>query len=79
MAELLAADPDELRMLVQARMPYGKYAGRLLVDLPEPYVVWLVRNQLPEGRLGQRLLAIYEIKVNGLEPLLEPLGPKEER
>jgi len=79
MAEVLAADPNELRLLAQARMPYGKYAGRLLVDLPEPYVIWLVRNQLPEGQLGQRLLAIYEIKVNGLESLLEPLRSKEVR
>ena len=55
------------------KMPFGKYAGRLLVDLPEPYVVWLVSNQLPSGVLGQQLLEIYEIKVNGLENLLRPL------
>jgi uncharacterized protein (DUF3820 family) len=54
------------------RMPYGKYAGRLLIDLPEPYVVWLVGNALPEGVLGRQLLEIYEIKVNGLESLLRP-------
>jgi uncharacterized protein (DUF3820 family) len=79
MAETLLPNADELRSLVSTRMPYGKYAGRLLVDLPEPYVVWLVRNRLPEGKLGERLLAIYEIKVNGLESLLAPLRPKEER
>ncbi len=79
MAEVLNADPEELRQLLATRMPYGKHQGRLLLDLPEPYVVWLVRNQLPEGRLGKQLLAIYEIKVNGLEGLLRPLSPKSDR
>ncbi len=64
-------DPNHLKHLAMAIMPYGKYAGRRLVDLPEPYVVWLVNNQLPEGRLGQQVLEIYEIKVNGLESLLK--------
>ena len=73
MAELLQADPEALRRLLAARMPYGKYQGLALIDLPEPYVVWLVRHQLPEGPLGEQLRAIYEIKVNGLEELLRPL------
>ena len=79
MAETLFADPQALRKLVRTKMPYGKHAGRLLVDLPEPYVVWLVRNNLPSGELGRQLLEIYEIKVNGLESLLRPLRPPEER
>ncbi len=66
-------DPQHLRQLALAIMPYGKYAGRYLVDLPEPYVIWLVKQQLPEGLLGQQLLEIYEIKVNGLEGLLRRL------
>ena len=77
MAEELSPDPQQLRRLAAARMPYGKHAGRLLVDLPEPYVVWLVGNQLPSGLLGQQLLEIYEIKVNGLEGLLRPLIPRD--
>jgi uncharacterized protein (DUF3820 family) len=68
-------NPDHLRRLAAMRMPYGKHAGRLLIDLPEPYVVWLVGNALPEGALGQQLLEIYDIKVNGLEPLLRPFAP----
>lgn len=60
-------------------MPFGKYEGRYLVDLPEPYVVWLVRNSLLSGELGRQLLEIYEIKVNGLESLLRPLLPPSER
>ena len=72
MAETVFADPQALRRLVRTRMPYGKYEGRYLVDLPEPYVVWLVGNNLPAGELGRQLLEIYEIKVNGLESLLRP-------
>jgi len=79
MSEPVYPDPQQLRRLAATRMPYGKHAGRLLVDLPEPYVVWLVGNQLPSGLLGQQLLEIYEIKVNGLEDLLRPLIPRESR
>ncbi|MDX2481178.1 MAG: DUF3820 family protein [Desulfuromusa sp.] len=77
MSETVYPDPQQLRRLAATRMPYGKHAGRLLVDLPEPYVVWLVGNQLPSGLLGRQLLEIYEIKVNGLEELLRPLIPRE--
>lgn len=76
MSETLQADPNALRRLAGTRMPFGKYTGRYLVDLPEPYVVWLVGNALPEGVLGKQLLEIYEIKLNGLESLLRPLIPK---
>ena len=76
MAETVQADPNALRQLAITRMPFGKYTGRYLVDLPEPYVVWLVGNQLPQGVLGRQLLEIYEVKVNGLENLLRPFIPK---
>lgn len=59
--------------LANTRMPFGKYAGRYLVDLPEPYVVWFKKQGFPQGDLGEKLAAIHEIKVNGLEPLLRPL------
>ena len=77
MAETVCPDPQQMYSLAAARMPYGKHAGRLLVDLPEPYVVWLVSNRLPGGLLGRQLQEIYEIKVNGLETLLRPLIPEE--
>lgn len=54
-------------------MPFGKYAGTRLVDLPEPYVVWFSQKGFPEGELGRMLKAVYEIKVNGLEYLFQPL------
>jgi uncharacterized protein (DUF3820 family) len=66
-------DHQELLELAAMRMPYGKYRGRRLVDLPEPYVVWVARQGFPEGKLGSMLRAVYEIKVNGLEFLFDPL------
>jgi len=72
-AETVYPDPHQLHRLAIARMPYGKHAGMLLVDLPEPYVVWLVGQRPPSGTLGRQLQEIYEIKVNGLEYLLRPL------
>jgi uncharacterized protein (DUF3820 family) len=66
-------DPDEFLALASTRMPFGRYQGRLLIDLPEPYVVWFANNGFPEGKLGRMLKTVYEIKVNGLEYLFEPL------
>ena len=66
-------DPEELIELARARMPYGKYKDRRLVELPEPYVVWLSQRGFPAGRLGKQLRAVYEIKANGLEYLFKPL------
>ena len=59
--------------LVRTRMPYGKYKGRILCDLPEPYLVWYHQKGFPEGKLGMLLHTLYEIKLNGLEYLLKPL------
>jgi uncharacterized protein (DUF3820 family) len=69
-------DPAELLELAATRMPFGKYQGRLLIDLPEPYVVWFAHKGFPEGKLGRMLRAVYEIKVNGLEYLFAPLRNK---
>jgi uncharacterized protein (DUF3820 family) len=63
----------QLLELVEYRMPFGKYQGRRLVDLPEPYVVWFAQQGFPQGKLGELLSIVYEIKVNGLEYLFEPL------
>ena len=54
-------------------MPFGKYKGYALIDLPEPYVVWFHNEGFPNGELGRLLAQLYEIKVNGLEYLFEPL------
>jgi uncharacterized protein (DUF3820 family) len=69
-------DTQYLLKLAGAVMPFGKYRGTRLVDLPEPYVVWFSRQGFPQGELGDLLRAVYEIKVNGLEYLFKPLrGP----
>lgn len=69
------AQPDSSMLLELANttMPYGKYQGRLLIDLPEPYVVWMYGNGFPKGKLGLQLQLLYEIKLNGLESLVTPL------
>lgn len=59
--------------LAQYRMPFGKYKNRLLIDLPEPYVIWFANKGFPEGQLGEMLRIVHEIKINGLEYLFEPL------
>jgi uncharacterized protein len=59
--------------LASTSMPYGRYKGRLLCDLPEPYLVWLHRQGFTTGRIGMLLATLLEIKVNGLEYLLRPL------
>jgi uncharacterized protein (DUF3820 family) len=62
-----------LQKLLKTKMPFGKFKGRFLIDLPEPYVVWFSRQGFPRGELGEMLQIVYEIKVNGLEHLFAPL------
>ena len=69
----LLPDPAILIELVNMRMPFGKYKDCFLIDLPEPYVVWFSQKGFPDGKLGEMLQMVYEIKVNGLEYLFKPL------
>lgn len=66
-------NPEILTELVTVKMPFGKYQGYTLCHLPEPYLVWYHQKGFPKGKLGQQLATLYEIKLNGLEYLLEPL------
>jgi uncharacterized protein len=66
-------DAAVLLKLAKVRMPFGKYKERRLIDLPEPYVVWFSQKGFPSGQLGNMLRMVYEIKVNRLEYLFEPL------
>ena len=59
--------------LAQMRMPFGKYANRLLMELPEPYLIWFSHKGFPKGELGELMALMLEIKTNGLEYLLRPL------
>lgn len=77
--EKLETNGPQNQMLVElanAKMPFGKYQGWLLVSLPEPYLVWYHRKGFPAGKLGMQLATLYEIKLNGLEYLLRPLIKK---
>jgi len=67
---------DILIDLVYKKMPYGKYKGRLICDIPEHYLIWLHRQGFPEGKLGLWLHTMYEIRLNGLESILVPLKAK---
>ena len=69
----IARDRAFLLKLARTRMPFGRYTGRPLIDLPEPYVVWFRQQGFPEGELGKMLSILYEIKTNGLEYLFAPL------
>lgn len=62
--------------LANARMPFGKYQGKLLIQIPEPYYVWYRQKGFPQGKLGDQLAMMYEIKANGLEKLIWPLVAK---
>ncbi len=54
-------------------MPYGKYQGKLIIDVPEEYLIWFKNKGWPEGKLGEWLQLALEVKINGLESLVEPL------
>ncbi|ALO16402.1 hypothetical protein L21SP5_02779 [Salinivirga cyanobacteriivorans] len=62
-----------LEELVATKMPFGKYKGRYLYQLPEPYLVWFHQKGFPDNKLGMMLQTMYEIKLNGLEYLLKPI------
>ena len=66
-------DRDVLHLLVTRQMPYGKYKGRILADLPGNYLAWFAREGFPPGELGRLLALMLEIDHNGLKHLLEPL------
>lgn len=66
-------DPELLLTLVRMKMPFGKYKGIVLCNLPVSYLEWFAKEGFPPGKMGMLLATIYEIKINGLDYLLEPL------
>lgn len=66
-------NPELLLQLIIMPMPFGKYKNRLLCDLPVSYLEWFQRKGFPKSKLGILLETIYEIKINGLENILNPL------
>jgi uncharacterized protein len=69
----MTTDPQMLIELVKMQMPFGKFKGTVLCNLPVSYLEWFNRKGFPQGKLGVLLQTLYEIKLNGLEYLLEPL------
>ena len=66
-------NPEHLQLLVTRVMPYGKYKGRLIADLPGNYLNWFARKGFPAGELGVLLALMQELDHNGLSSLLDPL------
>lgn len=66
-------DSDALQLLVTRVMPYGKYKGRVIADLPGQYLNWFAREGFPSGELGRMLALMQELDHNGLSSLLDPL------
>jgi uncharacterized protein len=66
-------NPEHLQLLLTRTMPYGKYKGRLIADLPGRYLNWFAREGFPPGELGMLLALMHELDHNGLSALLDPL------
>ena len=66
-------DKTLLLKLARTEMPFGKYQGRVIIDLPEEYLLWFAKKEFPQGQLGELMQLALEIKVNGLEGLIKPL------
>lgn len=66
-------NPEDLKKLTTSIMPFGKYKGRVIADLPGHYLNWFAREGFPNGELGRLLALMQEIDHNGLKPLLDPL------
>lgn len=78
----LRPDKRDLIELAHYKMPFGKYKGWYLIDLPEPYLIWFRQKGFPDGKLGKMLASILEIKINELEALVKQIQkdfPKENR
>ncbi|PCJ63880.1 MAG: hypothetical protein COA58_14715 [Bacteroidetes bacterium] len=70
----MSPNPEILKQIVKVKMPFGKYNGRLLCDLPIEYLEWFKRKGgFPKGKLGVQLDTVYEIKLNGLEEIIRNL------
>jgi len=74
--QCLGFSTDHLKKLAQWKMPFGKYAGWALIDLPEAYLFWFQKNEFPAGELGELMKLCLDLKIEGLDGLIKPLKPK---
>ena len=65
--------PEILQEIMVQKMPFGKYKGTVLINLPDFYLEWFQRKGMPPGKLGMQMSTVYEIKLNGLMDLVKPL------
>ena len=77
MSEAQSPNPEILKNIVSTPMPFGKHKGMIISDLPVNYLEWFQREGFPKGKLGMMLATVYEIKINGLGYLLDPLKRKK--
>ena len=66
-------EKQDLLKLARMTMPFGKYSGRILIDLPEEYLLWFAKKGFPQGELGRLLELALEIHINGLTDVIQPL------
>jgi uncharacterized protein (DUF3820 family) len=69
----LDLEKKHLLKLANMKMPFGKYQGRVLLDLPEEYLLWFAQKGFPQGELGSLMELMLDIRINGLESVLQPL------
>lgn len=69
----LGFSKEDLVKLARWQMPFGKYAGRVLIDLPEEYLFWFQKNEFPKGELGDLMRLCLELKIEGLDGVVKPL------
>ena len=68
---------QDLLDIVHYEMPFGKYKGTTLIDLPEPYLLWFAKKEFPKGRLGQLMALTLALKIEGLESIVRPLKKQQ--
>ena len=74
MEEPQGFNPEQLLDIVKTKMPFGKYKGVFICDLPDSYLEWFLRKGgFPKGKLGSLMATVYEIKLNGLDDLIPSL------
>ena len=76
MARNSLLDREFLVDLANMKMPFGKFKGRFLIDLPEHYIVWYRNKGFPKGKLGQQMNLVYELQLNGLEDIVREIKKK---